>query len=230
MRKDFRPRQLPLDLAHGEGFSRDDLVVTPANERAVALVESWPDWPAPVVVLAGPAGSGKTHLSEIWCDCSGATAIEVRSIGGDALAAAEESPILIDGADALPRDETGLFHLINTVRAARTNLLMTARSMPTAWGIELPDLFSRLKAATIVEIEAPDDMLLAGVITKLFADRQIAIDPHVVRFLIRRIERSLAAARDIVEKLDRAALERKTRITRALAAEVIGIANEAAFD
>jgi len=60
MRKDLRPRQLPLDLAHGEAFSRDDLVVTPANERAVALVESWPDWPAPVVVLAGPAGSGKT--------------------------------------------------------------------------------------------------------------------------------------------------------------------------
>ena len=224
MRKDLRPRQLPLDLAHGEAFSRDDLVVTPANERAVALVESWPDWPAPVVVLAGPAGSGKTHLSEIWCDCSGATPIEVGTIGPDALAAAEE------GADMLPRDETGLFHLINTVRVARTNLLMTARSLPAAWGIELPDLFSRLKAATVVEIEAPDDMLLAGVITKLFADRQIAIDPRVVRFLMRRIERSLATARDIVDKLDRAALERKMRITRALAAEVIGIANEAAFD
>lgn len=230
MRKDLRPRQLPLDLAHGEAFSRDDLVVTPANERAVALVESWPDWPAPVVVLAGPAGSGKTHLSEIWCDCSGATPIEVGTIGPDALAAAEEGPILIDGADMLPRDETGLFHLINTVRVARTNLLMTARSLPAAWGIELPDLFSRLKAATVVEIEAPDDMLLAGVITKLFADRQVEVEPHVVQYLVRRIERSLATARDIVDKLDRAALERKMRITRALAAEVIGIANEAAFD
>jgi chromosomal replication initiation ATPase DnaA len=80
---------------------------------------------------------------------------------------------------------------------------------------------SRLKAAATVEIHEPDDLLLAGVITKLFADRQIEVDANVVQFLVRRIERSLSTAIRIVDRLDRAALEQKTRITRSLAADVI---------
>ena len=118
-------------------------------------------------------------------------------------------------------DETGLFHLINAVRAAGTHLLLTARRFPSAWGVRLPDLASRLKAAATVEILEPDDHLLAGVITKLFADRQVEVEPHVVQFLVRRIERSLSTAIGVVDRLDRAALEQKTRITRALAAEMV---------
>lgn len=222
MPRNSAPRQLPLDLAHREAFSRDDLVITPANERAVALVESWPHWPAPLVVLTGPPGSGKTHLSTIWQGLSDAAIVDAGSITAAAIAAAEQGPVLVEFGASSPPDETGLFHLINTVRAARTNLLMTAQQPPSAWDVRLPDLSSRLKTATVVEIEAPDDMLLAGVIIKLFADRQISIEPHVVEFIIRRIERSLAAARSVVEELDRIALERKTRITRALASEVVG--------
>lgn len=221
MGREPAPRQLPLDLAHGEGRSRDDLVVTAANERAVALVESWPDWPAHVVVLAGPAGSGKSHLAEIWQSHSEAFRVAAEAIGAEAIEAALRGPILIDDADAPRLDETGLFHLINAVRGAGGHLLLTARRFPAGWGVRLPDLLSRLRAAATVEIHEPDDLLLSGVIVKLFADRQVSIEPHVVQFLVRRIERSLSAARDTVERLDRAALSRKVRITRALAAEVI---------
>ncbi len=84
----------------------------------------------------------------------------------------------------------------------------------------------RLKAAATVEIHEPDDMLLAGVITKLFADRQVEVEPHVVQYLVRRIERSLATAMRVVERLDRAALEQKSRITRALAAEAVSAMDE----
>ena len=73
-----KPRQLPLDLRHSAGFSRDDLVVSPANAGAVALIDRWPDWAAPVVVLAGPAGSGKSHLGAIWCELSSAAAVDAR--------------------------------------------------------------------------------------------------------------------------------------------------------
>ena len=123
-------------------------------------------------------------------------------------------------------DEQGLFHLINAVRAGGTHLLLTARRFPAAWGIALPDLASRLKAATIIEIFEPDDLLLAAVITKLFSDRQVEVEPHIVQFLVRRIERSLSTAIGVVERLDRAALEQKTRITRALAAETISAIDE----
>src|SRR5690606_26287347 len=104
---------------------------------------------------------------------------------------------------------------------AGTSLLLTARRFPSAWGVRLPDLSSRLKAASIVEIQEPDDVLLAAVLTKLFADRQIDVEQHVVQYLVRRMERSLSSAMDVVARLDIAALEQKTRITRPLAAQVL---------
>lgn len=215
------PRQLPLDLVHQAAHSRDDLVLGSANREAVALVDRWPDWPSAVVVLAGPAGSGKTHLSQIWLEESGAARFCGDRLGQPAIDAAAQGPVLIDDVDNGPLDETGLFHLINAVRQEGTFLLLTARRFPAAWGVRLPDLASRLKAASLVEIHEPDDTLLAGVITKLFADRQVEVEPQVVQFLVRRIERSLSAAIDAVERLDRAALEQKVRISRALAAQVV---------
>jgi chromosomal replication initiation ATPase DnaA len=220
-----KPRQLPLDLGHGTAYSRDDLVVSAANAEAVALVDRWPDWPAPVVVLAGPAGAGKTHLATIWREASDALPVQPAAIG-EAAAALDGRSALVDDIDADPIDEEGLFYLINTTRAANSQLLLTARRFPAAWSVKLPDLASRLKAAATVEVHEPDDLLLAGVMTKLFADRQVEVEPHVVQYLVRRIERSLATAMRVVEKLDHAALEQKTRITRALAAEVVSAMDE----
>lgn len=216
------PRQLPLELAHRVGQTRDELVVSSSNAAAVALVDAWPAWPAPVVLLAGPAGSGKSHLAAIWAEMSGAAALDPGALDARALDAAASGPVMIDDADARRLDENGLFHLMNALRAAGNDLLMTARRFPAAWGVGLPDLRSRLATAATVEIAEPDDMLLGGVIVKLFADRQVEVEPHVVQFVVRRIERSLDTAIAVVERLDRAALERKSRITRALAAEVVG--------
>jgi chromosomal replication initiation ATPase DnaA len=219
------PRQLPLDLGHGTGYSRDELVVSATNAQAAALVDRWPDWPSPVVVLAGPPGSGKTHLASIWRARAHAVAMDPRRIR-EQTASLGAGPALVDDVDKDPIDEQGLFHLINTVRGTGSTLLLTARRFPSAWRVALPDLISRLKAAATIEIHEPDDLLLAGVITKLFADRQVEVEPHVVQYLVRRIERSLATAMRVVERLDRAALERKAPITRALAAETVSAMDE----
>lgn len=216
-----KPRQLPLDLAHSEGRSRDDLVVSAANTDAVSLIDRWPDWPSPVVILAGPAGSGKSHLGAIWCEMAGARTLSRQDLGADAVNAGVAGPVFIDDADAGGLDESGLFHVINAVRTAGSHLMLTSRRFPGAWGVKLPDLASRLKAAATVEIREPDDVLLAGVITKLFADRQVEVEPHVVQYLVRRIERSLSTAIRVVQRLDAAALEQQSRITRAMAAETV---------
>lgn len=226
MRREDRPRQLPLDLSHAEGRSRDHLVVSDANRAAVALVDRWPDWPAPVVVLAGPTGAGKTHLGAIWRETSGAGALDAGRLDAGVALAGRGTPLFVDDADAGGLDETGLFHAINAVRASGSSMLITARRFPAAWGVALPDLASRLKAAATIEIGEPDDRLLAGVIAKLFADRQVEVEPHVVEYLVRRIERSLATAIRVVERLDRTALEQQTRISRALAAEAIEALDE----
>ncbi len=221
-----KPRQLPLELGHLTGLSREHLIVSRANAAAVSLVDRWPDWAAPVAVLAGPVGAGKSHLAAIWADKSNAAVISPDLIDGAVIETARERPVLIDGIEPGRLDETGLFHLINQVRASGTGLMLTSRHFPLAWRVGLPDLVSRLRAATLVEIGEPDDLLLAGVITKLFADRQLQVEPHVVQYLIARIERSLSTASRVVEKLDRAALEQKSRITRALAAAAISALDE----
>ena len=219
-------RQLPLDLGHHAELSRENLIVSPANAAAVAIVDRWPDWTAPVVILAGPVGSGKSHLAEIWARAANAVHLPPDRLADGLEPARQGRAILADGIAAGAVDQTALFHLINEVRAAGGFLLLTSRSFPAAWGVTLPDLASRLRAATVVEIGEPDDLLLAGVITKLFSDRQVEVEAHVVAYLISRIERSLSTAGRVVDHLDRAALEQKCRVTRTLASSVVTALDE----
>ena len=216
-----KPEQLPLEFRHEAASGRDDLVISDPVSAAASIVDRWPDWPSPVVVITGPEGSGKSHLAEVWLRKSGATRVQAVR-GSDAVTRAGEGPVLVEDADRDGFDETELFHLINAVRSAGTSLLITARSWPMAWGVTLPDLASRLKAATTVEIGPPDDLLLGQILMKLFADRQLLPDDKVIAYIVARMERSLAAAQAIVERLDRLALARGTRISRTLAAEVLG--------
>jgi chromosomal replication initiation ATPase DnaA len=215
-----RPQQLPLSFAHQPASGRDDLVVSDPVSAAAAIVDRWPDWPSPVVILVGPPGSGKSHLADVWQKKSGAIEISPAA-GGDAVLRAGEGPVLFADADRAGFDETTLFHIINAVRANHTSLLITARTWPASWNVALPDLASRLKAATVVEIGPPDDAALNQILFKLFADRQLLVDDRLVAYIVSRMERSLAAAQAVVERLDHLALARGVKVSRALAAEVL---------
>lgn len=219
-----RPRrkdeQLPLQFSHDAARGRDDLLVSERLAAAVSVVDEWPHWPSPVIVLAGPVGSGKSHLAHIWREHSGAVEIHPTA-GSNASQIAASGPVLFEDADRRGFDDTELFHVINAVRQHGHSLLLTSRLWPISWPVALPDLKSRLKAATVVEIGEPDEELLAQVIIKLFSDRQLNIDDKLVGYIVARMERSLEAAQRVVDQLDRLALARGTRINRALAAEVL---------
>ena len=215
-----RHEQLPLAFPYDTATGRDDLLVSERLDAAVSIIDHWPHWPSPLVVLAGPVGSGKSHLAAIWRARSGAKDIQPKAGSGAAKLAAD-GPVLFEDAERQGFDDTELFHVINSVRENGHSLLITSRLWPMSWPVTLPDLRSRLKAATVVEIGEPDEDLLAQVIVKLFADRQLYIDDKLVGYIVTRMERSLGAAQTIVERLDRLALARGTRITRQLAAEVL---------
>ena len=217
-----QPRQLAFVLPHAESLTRDNFFEGPANTAGLALVDSWPEWPSRVMLLVGPEGSGKSHLAAIWAEQSGA-----RSISAHALTAASVPGALATGAlvvedlNAPDFDERALFHLMNLAREDGAFALITARTPPSTFQIELRDLRSRLRAVPTVALLPPDDELLRALIIKFCTDRQMAADDSVVGYLATRIERSSAAARRAVELLDTEALRQGRPVTRALAAELL---------
>jgi chromosomal replication initiation ATPase DnaA len=216
------PRQLALALDHIESFAREDFLGGPSNAQALALIENWPDWPASAVVLAGPEGSGKSHLAAIWAAEAGARFVSARSLAETALPTALATGALVveDLAEG-GIEERALFHLLNLAREEGAYVLLTARSRPAGWNVALRDLGSRLKALPVVPIAAPDEPLLRAVLVKLFTDRQLPVDEVLVGFVADRIERSFAAARAVVQRLDREAMRRQRPLTRTLAAEIL---------
>jgi chromosomal replication initiation ATPase DnaA len=216
-----QPTQLALALDHAESLAREDFLAGPPNAAALSLIERWPDWPSRTVLLRGPEGSGKSHLAAIWARMAGARTISPRTLDG-----AEVPMALATGALVLENlaegrfDEPALFHLLNLAREERAYLLITARTAPASWRVEVPDLASRLRALPVVALTAPDDALLRAVIVKLFADRQLAVDESLVGFLATRIERSFGAARSAVSALDREALRLQRPVNRVLAGEL----------
>jgi chromosomal replication initiation ATPase DnaA len=216
-----RPRQLALALDHAESYARDDFLPGPSNEGALALIGSWPQWPGNALALVGPPGSGKTHLAMIWAEIAGARVISARALRETELPAALATGALVVEDASVGADERALFHLINLAREEQASLLFTASDPPAAWRVALPDLASRLRALPVATLQAPDDAMLRGVIVKLAADRQLALDDSVVGYIATRIERSFAAARAAVITLDNEALRQRRPVTRALAAEIL---------
>ena len=216
-----QPRQLAFALPHAESLSRDNFMEGPANEAGLALIDSWPDWPNRIMLLVGPEGSGKSHLAAIWAEQAGARAIAARALTADGVPGAlATGALVVEDLKPGQFDERAMFHLMNLARQDEAFVLVTARIPPSAFEVELRDLRSRLRAVPTVSLLPPDDLLFRGLIVKFCADRQLSIDETVVSYLITRIERSYAAARQAVELLDAEALRRGRPVTRALAAEL----------
>jgi chromosomal replication initiation ATPase DnaA len=217
-----QPRQLALALPHAESLSRDDFLEGPANASALALVDSWPDWPNRIMLLAGPEGSGKSHLAAVWAEEAGARSTTAHALTAPAVPGAlTTGALVVEDLNPSGFDERALFHLMNLAREDQAFVLITARLPPAAFQVELRDLRSRLRAVPVVTLLPPDDQLFRALIVKFCADRQMSVDETVVSYLVTRIERSFAAARQAVELLDTEALRLGRPVTRALAAELL---------
>ena len=215
-------RQLTFRWPHSPSFAREDFLPAPSNLEALKAIQLWPNWAGRMLMLVGPEGAGKSHLGAIWARAAGATSLTGEELDEQSLeACAGASAVLIDDADRASGAEALFFHLINTGLQNHVWLLLTSRTAPDAWGLNTADLLSRLRLAPIASLAAPDIELTEAVLFKLFSDRQLQVEAHVIAYIALRIERSLGAARELVEMLDNEALTQGRRITRIMASDAL---------
>jgi len=226
--------QLVLELGHRPALGREDFLVAPGNRTAVDWIDRWPEWPQPGLALYGDPGAGKTHLSQVWRSLSGAVALDPRTLLsaeppellGDATACVFDDgealwqPTAGRGA-ATDEGERRLLHVFNMIVQRGGHMLFAGRAAPARWPIALPDLRSRLAALPAVALGPPDEALIEAVLVKLFADRQLAVEPAVVNYLLRRMERSFAAARALVAAIDRESLRAGRQVTVPFVGELL---------
>ena len=210
-------RQLRLGLRRPAPYARATFVEGASNAEARTAVDAWPAWPGGVLALVGPEGVGKTHLARAWAERANAVVLD-RTVPD--VAAAARRPALLEDVDQ-GCDPEALFHLINVAGRSAAGLLLTARSRPAAWTCALPDLRSRLNALVVAEIAPPDDDVLLGVLKNFFRERNIRPHDDVYPYLLRRMERSIVGAREIVRRLDETEDPEIRPVSRLLARQIL---------
>ncbi|MDG2525517.1 DnaA regulatory inactivator Hda [Stenotrophomonas sp. HITSZ_GD] len=216
--------QLPLALRYPPDQRLETYVGAPegviAQLRAIA-VGARSDW----MFLAGPAGSGKTHLALSLCAAAEqagrrAAYLPLAAAAGrlrEALEALEGHEVIaLDGLDAIAgqrEDEVALFDFHNRARAAGVVLLYTARAMPDGLPLALPDLRSRLSQCVRIGLPALDDAGRAAVLRERAQRRGLVIDDAAIEWLLTHSGRDLAGLVALLDRLDRESLAAKRRIT-----------------
>lgn len=194
------PPQIPFDLSPEPTPSFSNFLLSDSNSLAVKMLKAWPDWPAPVLLLLGPQGSGKTHLGQAW--------------------SSDTKGVFIDEASSV--SESKLFAIMNqALNGEISGLLLADRRAPESWGTSLPDLRSRLSNTPVITLDEPDDDILEPIMRKLFEDKGRVVSQDVIKYLLKYHERSIAAQRVIVLELEAAAQRQKADITKTFAAKYL---------
>ncbi|WP_262695269.1 HdaA/DnaA family protein [Kordiimonas aquimaris] len=216
--------QIPLDLKAPVSFDMADFIVSDSNNEAVEFISRWQGWSHHFVALVGPRACGKSHLLHGWAADVGAEFIEpdvdiaaMKPAGFYVLDDVNQK----DECGNLLYDDVALFHLYNWLSEIGATLLVTAEDAPTLWPRVLPDLKSRLGTVPVAAITEPDDNLLIMLLVKLFSDRQLEVNIDVIHYILKHIERSFSAVHKLVETVDKDALARRRKVTKALVRECL---------
>ena len=212
--------QLTLELGHTAAQGEADFLVGEGNGLAYGRIMAFPHWPDPITLLTGPAKAGKSHLARIFADRSGALFAGVADLE-DLATHGGMAPLIIEDVDRLDYDEAGLFHLLNQSMREQRPILLTAREDVANWPLATDDVRSRMRRAAAFKLDLSDDIQLSQMFVKLFGDRQIAVDPKVIAYLVARLERSTEEVAILADLMDRQALARGTAITRSIAADAL---------
>ena len=222
--------QLILNLSRRQAYNREDFFVSKNNSLAVKILENWKNVSSSGLIIVGPPACGKTHLAAVWSKETSAKSYDISTfVGIDINHLIDEKFIVLEDVEKLEfisKDkrliiEENILHIFNSLSANKGKILFTSCKFPRFWEIGLKDLLSRLMTLTTLELNIPDDNLLAAVMAKQFQDRQIKVDDEVLTYAISRMERSFLFAKTLVEALDVESLKLKKPIKKNMVNEII---------
>ena len=227
----FSP-QIPLQLEPRRPDRFEDFVTGP-NESALAAVKHLLDEPGGSLFLAGPEGSGKSHLLNALChaareDGLAAFYIALKRLPEEAAASLEGLQVLdlvcVDDLDSVagnPVWENALFACFNEVRAAQGRLLVSSSLPLASLELGLPDLASRLAWGVRQNLRLPDDDGKLQILQQRAQALRIDLPEDVQNYLLKHSKRDMSSLLLALERLKDAAFVSKRKITVPLAREIL---------
>lgn len=217
--------QLPLGLTLRDSARFDSFFPGQNREALEGLRASACGEGEALVYIAGPAGTGKTHLLQAACqqaaDCgrSGAylpllelqefTPAVFEGLERLELVCLDDVPVLA-GQDAWER---GLFDLFNRLRDAGKTLLVAGEQRPDQAGLVLPDLVSRLGWGLTYVLRPLDEPGVLAALACRARGRGLELPDETAQFLLRRFPRDLPTLFSLLDQLDTASLVEQRRLT-----------------
>ena len=214
--------QLVLGLTLKEALQKEDFFISSSNLEAVTLLDNPDQWGSGVLFLVGPKGSGKTHLSLVWCKENRAKYLKIDSVLKEMEKGLTHDTVCVEDIDIISNAERqkkskleeGIFHLINGGGNRGGKLLISSSKMPDALSIGLKDLESRLQSFSKTNIKEPDDSLVMALLLKYFNDRQIYIKHSNLTYIATRINRTYSSIYKFVNYVDHKSLALNKKLTR----------------
>lgn len=202
--------QMVLKFPRQTSFAPEEYMPMSFNAQALAHTRKLANQGYGMVYIYGPEGVGKSHLLHVVADIAGAKVYTPATLPEDPTTVRAVFLDMIESASK--GDQEKIFHLYNHIKAERGLFVIAGRSPAGHLGF-LPDLTSRLKTIEHIPLERPDQNHLELLLVKFAADRQIQLEPAVIRYLLKRAERSPRTIEGILEKLDARSLADKRAIS-----------------
>lgn len=214
-------RQIPIQFPESQlGF--DEMAITGANRAICGAIRKPERWPYHAFCLIGPKGSGVSTLARAWAQDRGACYIPVETLS-DVIAADGEAlttqDLVIDDVDALT-DAEALLLVLSGIKRHGRYILLAGHTVPAQWRVDSPDLKSRLQAAPLAEIPAPDEELMRARLRRAFARSYLDLPKTVEDYLVTRLGLDYSLIEQSAEILAGASGERA--LTIPLIREILG--------
>jgi len=176
-----------------------------------------------VVWLWGRPGTGKTHLLQAACAAAG----ERNETAAYVDLASAASSAMLEGCDALDLvclDDlvavagdaawnAAIFRLHTLLHDGHGRLVVASAAPPQTLGFTLPDLRSRLLAASVHQLAELDETGFVVALRLRAAERGLDLSEDAALYLVHRLPRDAHSLFDVLDRLDQASLAAQRKLT-----------------